>query len=158
MSRKLKFKIWGRSDLWLLRYSTFNIFDFDPSVYFEVVFHWMLSLLQPSFNFGFVLSVKFKIWGRSARWLLWHSTFNPMRSSSFGCCLHFKKFSILVWSPKLKFKIWVRSDQWLLRYSTFNILMLSSIGGSLLYNHHSILVLTPQLKFKICSSNIYSDK
>ena len=46
----------------------------------------------------------------------WGFHFNIMKSSSIGDSLHFKQYSIFVWSPWLKFKIWGRSDQLLLNY------------------------------------------
>ena len=61
--------------------------------------------------------IKFKILERFDQWILSYSTFNILRSSSIKGCLHFKQYSILIWSPKFNFKIWVRSDERLLRLS-----------------------------------------
>jgi hypothetical protein len=63
--------------------------------------------------------------------------------------LHFKRYSILIWSTLLKLKILGRSDQWLFRYSPFNNLRSSSICGRLPFKQYSILVLSPLIKFKI---------
>ena len=64
-SSELQFKIWGRSDQWLLRYSTFNILRSSSFQAFSILV-WSPEL-------------KFEIWGRSDQWLLRYSTFNILR-------------------------------------------------------------------------------
>ena len=69
-SPKLKFKIWGKSDQWLLRYSTFNILRSSSILLLVVVFlsSFLLILVWSP-------ELKFQIWGRSGQWLLRYSTF-----------------------------------------------------------------------------------
>ena len=85
----LKFKIWRKSDQWLLRYSAFNIWSHLP---LEVVFHLRLSSLQPFLMLVWSPELKLKIWGKSDQWLLRYLTFNIMRLSSIGGSLCFKHF------------------------------------------------------------------
>ena len=138
VAEMFKFYVWGKSDQWLLRYSSFNIrghfeffnFGLVPKIKFRI---W--SVLAEILNYDILrfsssgYRLQF-IWWRLDQWLLRYSTFNILRSSSVGGCLPFIDF-ILVWSPWLKFKIWGKSDQWLLRYSTFYNLRLYYIGGHL---------------------------
>ena len=106
-SPNLKFKSWGRSNKWLLRFSTFNILR--------------SSSLQGIFNFDLFPSAWF--WNLRKIQLVVAEIF------------HFKCFevvftwrsSILIWFYQRKFEIWGRSNQGLVRYSTLNIFRLSSI-------------------------------
>ena len=101
----LWFDIWGRSDQWLLRYSTLNIFigghlhfkRFDFGLFlWALIFRGRLSLKDIFITFDLISvwtsELKFKIWGRSDQCLLRYSTFDYLGSSSIGGCLHFKHF------------------------------------------------------------------
>ena len=120
-SPKLQFKVWGRSDQWLLRYSNFRILR-SSSIGIHLHYEQLSILVLSS-------KLKFKIWGwsvqsllrykfelRSHQQVLRYSIFNILRSSSIGGHLHYEQLSILVLSSKLKFKIWGWLVQSLLRY------------------------------------------
>ena len=122
----LKFKIWGRSDQCLLRYSIYKILR-SSSIggrlcfkHFRCWFGPLSSGLKfendPTTGYWEIQLLIF--WGRLQLEVLFIS-------SIFD----------LIWSPELKFQIWERSNQWLLRYSTFNNFRSSSIGGSLCFKH-----------------------
>ena len=123
---KIEFTIWGGSDQWLLRYSTFNILRLSSiggHLCFKHFLFWFGPLssglkFEKDLASGYWDIQFLIIWGR----LLLEVVFI---SSIFN----------LVWSPELKFQIWGRSDQWLLKYSTFNILRSSSIDGRLPFKH-----------------------
>ena len=115
-----RFKIWGRSNLWLLRYSL-KYFEVIFQVPLEVIFiikkiQCWLGPLSFSLKFednwisGSLNILHLKCWGRLRLVLIF-----------------IIPISILGWRPKLQFKVWGRSDQWLLRYSTFITLRSSSI-------------------------------
>ena len=122
------FKIWGRADQWMLRYSTFYV-------------------LKSSFIRG---RLPFKVVFINSFFWLWYGL--------LGLCLRFEEdpisgcwdiqififwghfslevfiiqtFLTLVWSPGPMFKIWGRSDWWLLRYSYFHFLRSFSIRSHL---------------------------
>jgi hypothetical protein len=123
----------------LLRYSTFTFF-----LPLEVVF------ISSNFLFWFgplSLSLKCEEDLISVCWDIVYLIF--LRSSSILGRLHFKQYSILVWSTLHRLKIWGRSYKWLWRYSTFNNLRSSSICGRLHLKQYWILVRSPLFKFKI---------
>ena len=90
-SDELMFKIWGRFDQWLLRYSNF-IFWSHLSI--EVIFHWMSSSFKPFLTLVWSYELMFKILGRSDQWLLRYSNFHILRSSSIRGRLPLKVFCI----------------------------------------------------------------
>ena len=92
-SPKLKLKIWGRYDQWLLRYCTFNICG---------RLTWKVIFISCNFNFWFgPLSLSLKFYEAPISCLLRYSTFNTFRSSSIGGHLHLRFLYNLVWSPKI---------------------------------------------------------
>ena len=135
-SPHLKYDIWGGSNQWLLRYSTFSIWGHLPLqviIIAKTCQFWFgpigLSLKVEDLISGCWGIPPLLFWGRS----LWSS-------SSFTTIFN------IVLVPRLKFKR--RSNMWLLRYSTLNILRSSSIGGHLHLQQFSIFVWSPRLKFK----------
>ena len=86
---KLKFKIWGRFDQWLLRYFTFTLL--------VVVFLWSSFLIKHFYNLVIsLISLSFKFGEDPTRGCfayIFH--FWYLRSSSIWCHLHFKDF--LIW-------------------------------------------------------------
>ena len=120
-SPELQFKVWGRSDQWLLRYSALRILR-SSSVGIHLHFEQLSILVLSS-------KLKFEIWGwsvqsllrykfelRSNQPVLRYSTFSILGSSSIGGHLHYEQLASLVLSSKLKFKIWGWLVQLLLRY------------------------------------------
>ena len=68
----------------------------------------MLSSCQEFLILIWSPKLKFKIWGRSDQWLQLYSTFNILRSSSNGGCLHFK--SLQFWLGPLSISLKSEED------------------------------------------------
>ena len=105
------FKIWARSDQWLLRYSNFHILR-SSSIRGHL--HWNLLTLVWSHE------LIFKIWEISNQLLMRYSNFHFLRSSSIRGHLHLKvvfieTFFWLWFGPMslcLKFEKDLISDYW----------------------------------------------
>ena len=86
-SQELMFKSWGRSNQWLLRYSTFHILRLSSiggRLPLKVAF------IGPFLTLVWSHKLMFKIWGKSDQWLLRYSNFHILRSSSIRGRLPFK--------------------------------------------------------------------
>ena len=94
---ELMFKICGRSDQWLLRYSNFHFLrssSIRSHLPLEVIFHWRSSSLKSYLTLVWSHELRFKIWGRSDQWLLRYSNFHILRSSSIRGCFPLEVFFI----------------------------------------------------------------
>ena len=92
-SYKHKFKIWERSDQWLLRYSNFAILGSLP---FEIIFHLRSSsceIFEYEKSLAWLYRPKFKIWERSDQWFLRYSNTAILGILPFKVIFHFSSSS-----------------------------------------------------------------
>ena len=118
------FKMWGRSDQLLQRYSNFHILrlsSIQGRLPLKVVFiETLFDFSRVLWAYGCWYIQMFIFWGHLPLEVVFHWRF-----------FHWNLFLTSVCFHELRFKIWGRSDHWLLGYLNFHFLRSYSIRGHL---------------------------